>query len=54
MSNNNYHKQVALLISVIPEIALEPRFALHGGTAINLLIEICQDYRWTLTLHIFQ
>lgn len=36
MSNNNYHKQVALLISVIPEITLEPRFALHGGTAINL------------------
>lgn len=36
MSNNNYHKQVALLISVIPEIALETRFALHGGTAINL------------------
>ena len=35
MSNNKYHKQVALLISVIPEIALEPRFALHGGTAIN-------------------
>ena len=28
MNNNNYHKQVALLISVIPEIALEPRFAL--------------------------
>jgi predicted nucleotidyltransferase component of viral defense system len=36
MSNNHYHKQVALLISVIPEIALDPRFALHGGTAINL------------------
>jgi predicted nucleotidyltransferase component of viral defense system len=36
MSNNNYHKQVALLISVIPEIALDPSFALHGGTAINL------------------
>jgi len=36
MSNNNYYKQVALLIKVIPEIALEPRFALHGGTAINL------------------
>jgi predicted nucleotidyltransferase component of viral defense system len=36
MNNNNYHKQVALLISVIPEIALEHRFALHGGTAINL------------------
>lgn len=36
MSNHHYHKQVALLISVIPEIALDPRFALHGGTAINL------------------
>jgi predicted nucleotidyltransferase component of viral defense system len=36
MSNSRYHKQVALLLSVIPEIAPEPRFALHGGTAINL------------------
>lgn len=36
MNNNNYHKQVALLISVVSEIALESRFALHGGTAINL------------------
>ena len=36
MSNNNYYKQVALLISVIPEIAVDSRFALHGGTAINL------------------
>jgi predicted nucleotidyltransferase component of viral defense system len=38
MSNNNYHKQVALLISVIPEIAFDSRFALHGGTAINLFV----------------
>ena len=30
MSNSRYHKQVALLLSVIPEIAIEPRFALHG------------------------
>lgn len=36
MSNHHYHKQVALLISIIPEIALDHRFALHGGTAINL------------------
>lgn len=36
MSNSRYHKQVALLLSVIPDIALEPMFALHGGTAINL------------------
>src|SRR5690554_2444031 len=33
---NNYHKQVELLISVLPEIAKEKIFALHGGTAINL------------------
>ena len=36
MSYSNYQKQVALLIRVIPEIALDTRFALHGGTAINL------------------
>jgi predicted nucleotidyltransferase component of viral defense system len=36
MSNSRYYKQVALLLSVIPEIATEKRFALHGGTAINL------------------
>ncbi len=36
MSNSNYQKQVALLIRLIPEIALDTRFALHGGTAINL------------------
>lgn len=38
MSNNIYHRQVALLISVIPEIAIDPHFALHGGTAINLFV----------------
>jgi len=36
MSNSRYYKQVALLLCVIPEIAIEPRFALHGRTAINL------------------
>jgi len=36
MSNSNYQKQVALLIRVISVIALDTRFALHGGTAINL------------------
>jgi len=36
VSNSNYQKQVALLIRLIPEIALDTRFALHGGTAINL------------------
>lgn len=31
-----YLKQVQLLLRVLPEIAREPDFALHGGTAINL------------------
>lgn len=33
-----YKKQVALLLSVLPEIAKEKSLALHGGTAINLFI----------------
>jgi predicted nucleotidyltransferase component of viral defense system len=33
-----YKKQVALLLSVLPEVAREKSFALHGGTAINLFI----------------
>ncbi len=36
MVNTSYNNQVALLISVIPEVAKEDCFALHGGTAINL------------------
>lgn len=35
---NEYHKQVELLISVIPHIAKEKCFALKGGTAINLFV----------------
>ena len=33
-----YKGQVSLLLSVIPEIAKEECFALHGGTAINLFV----------------
>ena len=33
-----YKKQVALLLSVMPEVAKEKCFALHGGTAINLFV----------------
>lgn len=36
--NNMYHKQVGLLLSVLPEVAKETCFALHGGTAINLFV----------------
>jgi predicted nucleotidyltransferase component of viral defense system len=31
-----YKKQVALLLDILPEVAKEDVFALHGGTAINL------------------
>lgn len=32
----SYKKQVELLLDVLPLIQYEPRFALKGGTAINL------------------
>lgn len=35
---NSYKNQVALLLQVLPEVAKEKCFALHGGTAINLFI----------------
>lgn len=31
-----YKKQVSLLLDILPEVAKEDAFALHGGTAINL------------------
>ena len=34
----NYQKQVKLLLEVLPFIAREECFALHGGTAINLFV----------------
>lgn len=33
-----YKAQVALLLEVLPEVAREDCFALHGGTAINLFV----------------
>ena len=33
-----YMRQVALLLQVLPEVAKEKCFALHGGTAINLFV----------------
>ncbi len=38
MANETYKKQVKLLLGVLPEIAKENCFALHGGTAINLFV----------------
>jgi predicted nucleotidyltransferase component of viral defense system len=38
MIKDEYKKQVQLLLAIMPEIAKEECFALHGGTAINLFI----------------
>ena len=38
MSLLKYQKQVRLLLDVLPEVAAEECFALHGGTAINLFV----------------
>lgn len=35
---SNYKNQVVLLLNVLPEVAKQKCFALHGGTAINLFI----------------
>ncbi|MDF0708614.1 nucleotidyl transferase AbiEii/AbiGii toxin family protein [Flagellimonas okinawensis] len=35
---SDYKQQVSLLLQVLPEVAKEPAFALHGGTAINLFV----------------
>jgi hypothetical protein len=36
--NEAYKQQVQLLLSVLPEVAKEKFFAMHGGTAINLFV----------------
>lgn len=38
MAEQSYKQQVSLLLSVLPEVAKESCFALHGGTAINLFV----------------
>ena len=35
---DQYKRQVDLLLQVLPEVAKEDCFALHGGTAINLFV----------------
>ncbi len=36
--NEIYKRQVRLLLDVLPEVAKEACFAMHGGTAINLFV----------------
>lgn len=38
MESAVYKRQVALLLNILPEVAKESCFALHGGTAINLFV----------------
>lgn len=38
---SNYKHQVSLLLQVLPEVAKEPVFALHGGTGSQ---SICKGY----------
>jgi predicted nucleotidyltransferase component of viral defense system len=38
MSAQNYENQVRLLLDIMPAIAEESCFAMHGGTAINLFV----------------
>ena len=38
MNNQTYKDQVRLLLDVLPQVAKEDCFALHGGTAINLFL----------------
>lgn len=37
--NEAYKKQVKLLLDILPEVAKEECFAMHGGTAINLFLQ---------------
>ncbi len=36
--DDGYRKQAALLIKIVPLVAIETSFALKGGTAINLFL----------------
>jgi hypothetical protein len=38
MSASKYKSQVLLLLDVMPEVAAEECFAMHGGSAINLFM----------------
>ncbi|UYQ92837.1 nucleotidyl transferase AbiEii/AbiGii toxin family protein [Chitinophaga horti] len=38
MEKEAYKRQVSLLLNVLPEVAKETCFAMHGGTAINLFV----------------
>jgi hypothetical protein len=47
--DRRYTDRVRLLVEMLPVLAKEPRFALKGGTAINLFEHACRACRWTST-----
>jgi len=38
MNDNKYYRQVQLLLNILPMVLEDKRFALKGGSAINLFI----------------
>ena len=38
MSRHNYENQFQILLKLLPEVAAEECFAMHGGTAINMFV----------------
>lgn len=46
--DRRYTDRVRLLVEILPVLAQEPRFALKGGTAINLSSTTCRACRWIL------
>jgi len=54
MNNEQYKRQVGLLIRIMPAIYQIKDFAVHGGTAINLFHQDMPRYsRLTLILRTF-
>lgn len=51
--NNIYHRQVALLIKIMPSVFRIKDFAVHGGTAINLFHKNMPRYSVDIDLTYF-
>ena len=50
MINQEYKERVRLLLRIIPIISAEECFAVHGGTAINLVVQNLQRYSVDIAL----
>jgi hypothetical protein len=45
MSEVKYQEQVRLLLDILPEVAMDGCFAMHGGTALNLFMRDSRSKR---------